>query len=91
MEQESKNCSLNELFVAINYYLHTQCQFLTDKTTMKNKLISKQSNELLTYFNGKNQHCFDNKQTYQALPNSKENTVRELLNDMSNVSLKICS
>jgi hypothetical protein len=50
---------------------------------MKNKLISKQSNELLTYFNGKNQLCFDNNQAYQALPNSKMNTVRELLSDMS--------
>jgi len=50
---------------------------------MKDKLISKQSNELLTYFNGKSQLCFDNNQAYQALPNSKTNTVRELLSDMS--------
>lgn len=50
---------------------------------MKDKFISKQSNELLTYFNGKSLHCFDIKQAYQALPASKKTTVRELLSDMT--------
>ena len=63
--------------------MYLYCQLKTDKTTMKDKLISKKSNELLTYFIGKNQLCFDNNQAYQALPSSKTNTVRELLSDMS--------
>ncbi len=50
---------------------------------MKNKYISTQSNELLSYFNGQNMNCFDNSLASKALPNSKPSTVRELLSDMT--------
>jgi len=50
---------------------------------MKNKLISRQSNEILTFFNEQEQHCFDFEQAKQALPNSKDSTLRELLTDMT--------
>ncbi len=50
---------------------------------MKNKYISTQSNELLSFFNEQNRNCFDNSLAYQALPNSKASTVRELLSDMT--------
>lgn len=50
---------------------------------MKNKYISTQSNELLSYFNGQNRNCFDYSLTYKALPDSKASTVRELVSDMT--------
>jgi predicted transcriptional regulator of viral defense system len=50
---------------------------------LKNKYISTQSNELLSYFNGQSQLCFDYTQAYKALPKSKSSTVRELLSDMT--------
>ena len=50
---------------------------------MKNKYISTQSNELLSYFNGQNRNCFDYSLAYKALPNSKVGAVRELLSDMT--------
>ena len=50
---------------------------------MNNKLISKQSAQLLSHFHNMNQLCFDNQQAYEALPHSKQNTVRELLSDMT--------
>jgi predicted transcriptional regulator of viral defense system len=50
---------------------------------MKNKYISTQSNELLSYFNGQNRNCFDYSLAYKALPNSKESALRELLSDMT--------
>lgn len=50
---------------------------------MKNKYISTQSNELLSYFNGQSKTCFDYTQAFKALPNSKESTVRQLLSDMT--------
>lgn len=50
---------------------------------MKNKYISKQSNELLSWFNGKNKSCFDYAEALKALPDSKESAVRELLSDMT--------
>lgn len=51
--------------------------------TMKNKYISTQSNEILSYFNSKGLVCFDSKAAIKALPESKENTIRELLSDMT--------
>ena len=51
--------------------------------TMKNKYISKQSNELLSWFNGKNRSCFDYAEAIKALSGSKEGAVRELLSDMT--------
>lgn len=50
---------------------------------MKSKYISTQSNELLSYFNRQNKPCFDNSEAFQAMPNSKESTLRELLSDMT--------
>lgn len=50
---------------------------------MKHKYISTQSNELLTWFNEKQQNHFQYKEAFQALPNSKESTVKELLSDMT--------
>jgi predicted transcriptional regulator of viral defense system len=50
---------------------------------MKSKYISRQSNELLSYFNGLNKNCFDYTLAYKALPKSKAGTVRELLSDMT--------
>ena len=50
---------------------------------MKNKYISKQSNELLSWFNGKDMFCFDYVEAFKALPDSKESAVRELLSDMT--------
>ena len=50
---------------------------------MKNKYISTQSNELLSYFNGKNKACFGYSEAFKAMPESKESTLRELLSDMT--------
>ena len=50
---------------------------------MKNKYISKQSNELLTWFSEREMNCFDYKEAFKALPDSKESAVRELLSDMT--------
>jgi predicted transcriptional regulator of viral defense system len=50
---------------------------------MKNKYISKQSNELLSWFRGNDMSCFDYKEAIKALPDSKESAVRELLSDMT--------
>ena len=54
---------------------------------MKNKYISTQSNELLSYFNGQNRNCFDYSLAYKALPDSKASAVRELLSDMTKRAL----
>lgn len=56
---------------------------MPDIDTMKNKYISKQSNKILSYFNGQNRSCFDYSLAYKALPDSKANAVRELLSDMT--------
>lgn len=50
---------------------------------MKYKYISKQSNELLSYFHGQNEACFDYTEAFKALPASKASTLRELLSDMT--------
>ena len=50
---------------------------------MKDKFISKQSNELLTYFNSQNRVCFDYSEAFEALPKSKDSAVKELLSDMT--------
>ncbi|HRD80369.1 MAG TPA: type IV toxin-antitoxin system AbiEi family antitoxin [Saprospiraceae bacterium] len=50
---------------------------------MKNKYISTQSSELLSYFNGQNRSCFDYSLAYKALPYAKASAVRELLSDMT--------
>jgi predicted transcriptional regulator of viral defense system len=38
--------------------------------TMKNKYISKQSNEILTFFNKQDRNCFDYELAKKALPKS---------------------
>ena len=50
---------------------------------MKNKYISTQSNNLLSYFNEQGRSCFDYGEAIKAMPNSKESTLRELLSDMT--------
>jgi predicted transcriptional regulator of viral defense system len=50
---------------------------------MKHKYISTQSNQLLTYFHSQSKDCFGYAEALQALPDSKESTVRALLSDMT--------
>ncbi|MDA3861306.1 MAG: hypothetical protein PF445_08770 [Melioribacteraceae bacterium] len=50
---------------------------------MKNKYISKQSSELLSFFNEQDLYCFNTNLAKKALPNSNESAVRELLSDMT--------
>ena len=50
---------------------------------MKNKYISKQSNEILTFFNEQDRHCFDYELAKKALPKSNDSALRELLSDMT--------
>lgn len=50
---------------------------------MKPKYISTQSNQLLSFFNGRNKAGFVYSEAFKALPESKESTVRELLSDMT--------
>lgn len=54
---------------------------------MKHKNTSTQSNEILSYFNSRNKVCFEYKEALKVLPNSKENTVRRLLSDMTSRGL----
>ncbi|MCB0706911.1 MAG: type IV toxin-antitoxin system AbiEi family antitoxin domain-containing protein [Saprospiraceae bacterium] len=49
---------------------------------MKNKYISTQSNEILTYFHQMNKDCFDYSEAGAALPHSSESALKELLSDM---------
>jgi len=51
--------------------------------TIRNKYISKQSSELLTFFNEQGIHCFDLGLAKKALPNSNYSALRELLSDMT--------
>ncbi|MCK9641205.1 MAG: hypothetical protein M0R39_14975 [Prolixibacteraceae bacterium] len=50
---------------------------------MRNKNISTQSNELLTYFYGIEKPCFKNSDAFEVLPKSSIPTVNQLLSDMS--------
>ncbi len=50
---------------------------------MKGKYISTQSNKLLTWFNTRDSHCFEIREALDALPESGESAVRELLSDMT--------
>ena len=50
---------------------------------MKYKYISKQSGELLAFFNERSKSCFGYAEAFKALPGSKEGAVRELLSDMT--------
>ena len=51
--------------------------------TMRNKYISKQSNEILTFFNEQDKYCFDYELARKALPKSNDSALRELLSDMT--------
>ena len=61
------------LYSSIKYVLYLCRQFNADKMTMKNKYISKQSNEILTFFNEQDRHCFDYELAKKALPKSNDN------------------
>lgn len=50
---------------------------------MRNKYISKQSSEILTFFNEQDRHCFDYELAKKALPKSNDSALRELLSDMT--------
>jgi predicted transcriptional regulator of viral defense system len=50
--------------------------------TMKNKLISTQSNKILTHFYQMDKNCFDYSEAQTALPESSESALKELLSDM---------
>jgi len=65
-----------------NYYSYHCSQVKADFITMKNKYISIQSNEILTYFNQMNRDCFDFSEAANALPLSGESALKELLSDM---------
>ncbi len=71
-----------------NHYISYHCsEFNSLILTMKHKNTSTQSNEILSYFNNKNKVCFEYKDALRVLPNSKENTVRKLLSDMTSRGL----
>ena len=50
---------------------------------MKHKNISRQSGELLSYFNQKDQSCFNLPEAFKALPYSSVSAVKQLLSDMT--------
>jgi len=50
---------------------------------MKGKNISTQSNKLLTWFNARNQVCFRFREAFDALPDSSDSAVKQLLSDMT--------
>ncbi|MEP6904347.1 MAG: type IV toxin-antitoxin system AbiEi family antitoxin [Actinomycetota bacterium] len=50
---------------------------------MKYKSVSNQSGKILFYFNKRGKNCFNYAEAFQALPDSKEETVRKLLSDMT--------
>lgn len=69
------------------YILYHFSEFNSLISTMKHKNTSTQSNEILSYFNSRNKVCFEYKDALKVLPNSKENTVRRLLSDMTSRGL----
>jgi predicted transcriptional regulator of viral defense system len=50
---------------------------------MRHKYISKQSNEILSYFNDKDRNCFSFPEAVQALPLSGNSAIKQLLSDMT--------
>lgn len=50
---------------------------------MKGKYISTQSNKLLTWFNTRDKMCFSLREAFDALPESSESAVKQLLSDMT--------
>lgn len=57
-------------------------QVIADISTMKNKNISTQSSGILNYFNKIEQYWFDYREAKNALPNSSDSALKELLSDM---------
>lgn len=51
--------------------------------TIRNKHISRKSNELLSYFNERERFCFGYTEAFSALPKSGKSAVKELLSDMT--------
>ncbi len=49
---------------------------------MEDNNISIQSGKILTYFNQIDQQCFNHSEAKDALPNSSESAIKELLSDM---------
>lgn len=66
----------------LDYNSYHCSQVKADFMTMKNKLISTQSNEILTHFHQRNKDCFDYAEARTALPGSSESALKELLSDM---------
>lgn len=66
-----------------NYVLYHYNQLEADFFTVKHKNISIRSSELLTYFNKQNRNCFNFKEAFAALPDSKDGAILELLSDMT--------
>ncbi|MCF8236198.1 MAG: hypothetical protein K9G67_14625 [Bacteroidales bacterium] len=50
---------------------------------MRHKYISKQSNELLSYFNDQEKNCFTYSEAKIALPHSEEGAIKQLLSNMT--------
>jgi predicted transcriptional regulator of viral defense system len=73
----------NRIWYLLNYFSYHCSQVHPDSYTMKNKYISKQSNELLVWFMERGMNCFDYKDAFKALPDSRGSSVRELLSDMT--------
>jgi len=67
----------------INYYSYHCSEISSDNGPMKNKNISTQSNQLLTYFNGIEKFCFKSSDAFEVLSKSSEPTVNQLLSDMT--------
>jgi hypothetical protein len=74
------NCRISQRAISTQKLLkndvsYLYCQAHPDIVTMKHQYISTQSNELLSYFNKQNRHCFDYSLAYKALPDSKASAV----------------
>lgn len=63
--------------------MYHKCQVYPDILTMKNKFISNQSGKLLAYFNERGKFNFGLAEAAEALPDSRDGAVRELLSDMT--------
>lgn len=69
----------NKKYYVFSYYCG---QVKADILTMRNKYISTQSNKILSNFNQLGQDCFGFSEVRQALPNSSDSALKELLSDM---------
>lgn len=66
-----------------DYLSYRISQDRPDHNAMKHKLISTESNRLLSYFNDRNQLSFRYAEAFNALPKAGESAVKELLSDMT--------